>query len=67
MATQLLGTNVEASVEGTVLVLRIDLSQEHGPSTSGKTTIVATTHGAQAVAGVAGVIVGVNVNRKARA
>jgi hypothetical protein len=37
MATaQLLGTNVEATVEGDVLVLRVHLGEDHGPSASGK-------------------------------
>ena len=67
MATaQLLGTNVEATVEGEVLVLRVRLDQDHGPSSTGKTSVIASTHGAQALAGCAGVIVGVNVNRKAK-
>lgn len=66
MASQLIGTNVEASVEGDVLLLRVKLSEDHGPSASGKTSVIASTHGAQALSGVAGVIVGLNVNRKAK-
>ncbi len=37
--------NVELSLDGTMLTIKIDLSQEFGPSSSGKTTIVATTEG----------------------
>lgn len=37
--------NVEIQVEGNILTLRVDLSKEFGPSTSGKTTIVASTEG----------------------
>jgi len=37
--------NVEMSVEGNVLVIRVDLTKEFGPSSSGKTTIIATTEG----------------------
>ena len=37
--------NVEMSVEGNVLVIRVDLTKEFGPSSSGKTTIVASTEG----------------------
>jgi hypothetical protein len=37
--------NVEMRVEGNVLVIRVDLTKEFGPSSSGKTTIIATTEG----------------------
>lgn len=37
--------NVEMSVEGTMLTIKVDLSKEFGPSSSGKTTIIATTEG----------------------
>jgi hypothetical protein len=34
--------NVDMSVEGTVLTVKVDLSKEFGPSSSGKTIIIAT-------------------------
>jgi hypothetical protein len=37
--------NVEMSVEGNVLTIRVDLSKDYGPSSSGKTIIVASTEG----------------------
>jgi hypothetical protein len=37
--------NVEMKVEGNILTLKVDLSKEYGPSSSGKTTIVASTEG----------------------
>ena len=37
--------NVEMKVEGTTLTITVDLSKEFGPSSSGKTTIIATTEG----------------------
>ncbi len=37
--------NVELSVEGTMLTIKVDLSQDFGPSSSGKTTIIASTEG----------------------
>ncbi len=37
--------NVEMSVEGTVLTVRVDLSKEFGPSSTGKTIIIASTEG----------------------
>ena len=41
--------NIEQSVEGTILTLKIDLSKRLGPSGSGKTIIIATTSGNQPV------------------
>ena len=37
--------NVEMTVEGTLLTIKVDLSKEFGPSSSGKTIIVASTEG----------------------
>ena len=37
--------NVEMNVEGTMLTIRVDLSKEFGPSSSGKTIIIASTEG----------------------
>lgn len=59
-----LGTNVNATVEGDTLTLVFDLSQDHGPTKSGKTHMIATTGGFAAVPGHDGVIVSLNVNRK---
>ena len=37
--------NVEMTVEGTILTIRVDLSKEFGPSSTGKTIIIASTEG----------------------
>ena len=37
--------NVEMKVEGDILILKVDLTKEFGPSSSGKTTLIATTEG----------------------
>jgi hypothetical protein len=37
--------NVEMSVEGTILTIKVDLTKEFGPSSSGKTIIIASTEG----------------------
>jgi hypothetical protein len=37
--------NVEMKIEGHILIIRVDLSKEFGPSSSGKTTIIASTEG----------------------
>jgi hypothetical protein len=41
--------NVEMSVLGNVLTITVDLSKEFGPSSSGKTIIIASTEGNVAV------------------
>lgn len=43
--------NVEMSVHGDILKIKVDLSKEFGPSKSGKTTIVASTEGNKSVPG----------------
>jgi len=37
--------NVEMTLEGNALTIKVDLSKEFGPSGSGKTIIVASTEG----------------------
>jgi hypothetical protein len=55
--------NVEMTVEGTTLTIRVDLSKEFGPSSSGKTILVATTEGNVTVPGRQDKV-GLNVYRK---
>jgi hypothetical protein len=43
--------NVQATIEGKTLVIRVDLTQNHGKSKSGKTQIVASTGGNVSVPG----------------
>jgi hypothetical protein len=37
--------NVELAVEGNTLIIKVDLTKEYGPSSSGKNIIIATTEG----------------------
>jgi hypothetical protein len=37
--------NVQMTIEGNILTIRVDLSKEFGPSASGKTIIIASTEG----------------------
>lgn len=37
--------NVQMAVEGNILTIKVDLSKEFGPSSSGKTIIIASTEG----------------------
>ncbi len=43
--------NVDLSVTENVLTITVDLSKEFGPSSSGKTTIIATTEGNVSIPG----------------
>lgn len=53
--------NVEMSVEGSVLTIKVDLSKEFGPSASGKTIINASTEGNVSVPGKEETKIGLNV------
>jgi hypothetical protein len=55
--------NVSMRVDGSILVIEIDLSQTLGPSSSGKSEIIATTGGNASVPGLEEVKVGLNVFR----
>ena len=37
--------NVELKVDGNILTIKVDLTKEFGPSSSGKTIIIASTEG----------------------
>jgi hypothetical protein len=41
--------NIEMTVEGETLIIKVDLSKDFGPSNSGKTIIVASTEGSVTV------------------
>ena len=56
--------NVELSLEGNMLTIKVDLSKEFGPSASGKTTIIASTEGNVPIPGHEEAKVGLNVYRK---
>jgi hypothetical protein len=43
--------NVELTVDGTILTIKADLSKDFGPSSSGKTTIIASTEGNVSIPG----------------
>lgn len=55
--------NVDLSVKGNTLTITVDLSKEFGPSSSGKTIIIASTEGNFPLPG-RGEVVGLNVYRK---
>ena len=55
--------NVKLSVSGNTLTITVDLTQEFGPSSSGKTIIIASTEGNISLPGRTEVV-GLNVYRK---
>lgn len=55
--------NVDWTIDGDILTIRVDLSQSFGPSASGKTIIVASTEGNVAVASERDEKIGLNVYR----
>jgi len=56
--------NVEMSVEGNILTMKVDLTKEFGPSSSGKTIIIASTEGNVSIPEHEEIKVGLNVYRK---
>ena len=56
--------NVEMKVDHGKLIITVDLSTELGPSSSGKSVIIATTEGNVDVPGVPDVKIGLNVYHK---
>ena len=56
--------NVEMAVEGNLLTIKVDLSKNFGPSSSGKTIIIATTEGNVVIPGHEEAKVGLNIYRK---
>ncbi len=55
--------NIDMQVEGSLLTIKVDLSKEFGPSSSGKTTIIATTEGNISIPGREDKI-GLNIYKK---
>lgn len=56
--------NVEMKVSGNILTVTVDLSKEFGPSSSGKTIIIASSEGNKSLPGREDVKIGLNVYRK---
>ena len=56
--------NIEMSVEGDILTIKVDLTKEFGPSSSGKTSIIASTEGNISIPGREEGKIGLNVYKK---
>jgi len=56
--------NVEIKVEDNILIIKVDLTKEFGPSSSGKTIIIASTEGNVAIPEKEEAKIGLNVYKK---
>ncbi|MGV8057893.1 MAG: hypothetical protein AB2L12_07730 [Smithellaceae bacterium] len=56
--------NVEMTVADNILTIKVDLTKEFGPSSSGKTIIIASTEGNISIPGYDDKKVGLNVYKK---
>jgi hypothetical protein len=56
--------NVKTTIKGKILTIEVDLSERHGKSASGKTTVIATTQGNIQVDPNTGATLGLNVYTK---
>jgi hypothetical protein len=56
--------NVEMSIEGTILTIKVDLTKDFGPSSSGKTIIIASSEGNQSLPEHGEIKIGLNVYKK---
>jgi len=57
--------NIETELDGNTLVMRVDLTKDLGPSSSGKTTLVASSRGNKIVEfNGENIFIGVNLYKK---
>jgi hypothetical protein len=56
--------NVKLTQDGTKLTIEVDLSKDQGRSTSGKSTIIASTEGNVSLEGPGEIKLGLNVYKK---
>jgi hypothetical protein len=56
--------NVDMVVEGDILTIKVDLSQQFGKSSSGKSIIIASTEGNQSIPGNDDIKIGLNIYTK---
>ncbi|MDW7727897.1 MAG: hypothetical protein ACNA7I_03015 [Candidatus Methanoperedens sp.] len=56
--------NVDITIDGDLLTIKVDLSKDFGPSSSGKTIIIASSEGNQSLPGREDIKIGLNVYKK---
>jgi ABC-type molybdate transport system ATPase subunit len=56
--------NVEMKLDGDILTIKVDVTKEFGPSSSGKTVIIASTEGNISIPDKDEIKIGLNVYKK---
>jgi hypothetical protein len=56
--------NMEMEMEGSILLIRVDMEKTFGPSKSGKTIIIASSEGNQPVLESTDKFIGLNIYQK---
>ena len=56
--------NVEMKIEDNILIIKVDLTKDFGPSASGKTIIIATTEGNISIPDKENIKIGLNIYKK---
>jgi len=56
--------NVEMKAEDNILTIKVDLTKEFGPSSSGKTIIIASTEGNISIPNKEDIKIGLNIYKK---
>ncbi|MBN1849020.1 MAG: hypothetical protein JW932_10580 [Deltaproteobacteria bacterium] len=56
--------NVEMKLEGNIMTIKVDITKEFGPSSSGKTIIIASTEGNISIPERDEIKIGLNVYKK---
>lgn len=56
--------NVDITIDGDLLTIKVDLSKDFGPSSSGKTIIIASSERNQSLPGREDIKIGLNVYKK---
>jgi hypothetical protein len=56
--------NVEMKTEDNILIIKVDLTKDFGPSASGKTIIIASTEGNISIPDKENIKIGLNIYKK---
>ena len=56
--------NVEMKMEDNIMIIKVDLTKDFGPSASGKTIIIATTEGNISIPDKENIKIGLNIYKK---
>lgn len=56
--------NMEMLLEGDILTITVDLAKDFGPSSSGKSIIIASSEGNQSIQGKEEIKIGLNIYKK---